>query len=77
MTGIKRTTITIDNNWNKGVKKAARMGLRMSQVVRALVKSWVEGDIYVRVYAGQTKDIVDDIEEAGDVEQESNPVIGA
>ena len=68
---MTRTTIVIDKWWSLGIAKAQGMGLNMSQVVRALVKAWVKGDVNVEITVVQVGSV--EVE----VEQESHPATDA
>lgn len=47
--GTKRTTVVVDEWWEKAVAKAEESGIYMSQVIRALIKAYVVGDVTIEI----------------------------
>ena len=73
---VARTTVTIDKYWKQAVEKAGDLQINMSQVVRALIKAWVQGDVNVEIRVVQTGSVVVEVE-ADEAEQELNPATDA
>ena len=49
MSDPKRTTIVVDRNWKRATAKAKRLGITMSQVMRALIAAWLKGEVHVGI----------------------------
>lgn len=60
-----RTTVVKDKYWLLGIEKAKGIGLNMSQVVRSLVKGWVEGDVNVEIVVEQVDEVAVEVPGAG------------